>query len=131
MPSLNLEDQIFGKLVVVDKVGKDKHGCNLWYCLCECGGFRTVSSGKLTAGKVTHCGCEKPANLRDLTGQKFGMLTPLYIDPKNKGRRVKWICQCDCGKFKSVIGWSLTSGNTQSCGCLVGKYRKGEKAKLD
>jgi hypothetical protein len=29
-----------------------------------------------------------------------------------------WKCVCDCGKFTSVIGMSLMSGDTKSCGCL-------------
>jgi hypothetical protein len=28
------------------------------------------------------------------------------------------MCQCSCGNTKAVRGTSLTSGNTQSCGCI-------------
>ena len=27
-------------------------------------------------------------------------------------------CRCDCGAEVTVTAWSLTSGNTRSCGCL-------------
>ena len=29
------------------------------------------------------------------------------------------MCKCDCGTEFEVLGGSLTSGNTKSCGCLV------------
>jgi hypothetical protein len=29
-----------------------------------------------------------------------------------------WFCQCECGKTHKANGTSLTSGRTQSCGCL-------------
>lgn len=59
--------------------------------------------------------------LRDLTGQKFGRLTVLYRDetkPKGHGKPVYWVCQCECGNIKSIYAHSLTTGKTQSCGCL-------------
>ena len=59
--------------------------------------------------------------LRDLTGQKFGRLTVLHRDesrPKGHGKPVYWVCQCECGNVKSIYAHSLTTGKTQSCGCL-------------
>lgn len=54
--------------------------------------------------------------LIDLTGQKFGRLTVLERDLNRKG--VYWICRCDCGNVKSILGQHLKSKHTQSCGCL-------------
>ena len=31
-----------------------------------------------------------------------------------------WICRCVCGKCKQIVGYSLVSGNTTSCGCQRG-----------
>lgn len=59
--------------------------------------------------------------LMDLTGQKFGRLTVIERDnskPKGHGKPVYWICQCDCGKIKSIKADHLRRGYTQSCGCL-------------
>ena len=49
---------------------------------------------------------------KDLTGKKFGMLTPIeWI------RGGHWRCICDCGKETIVRTSSLLSGRTKSCGC--------------
>jgi hypothetical protein len=34
----------------------------------------------------------------------------------DSGARVKWMCHCACGTFKSVLGSNLTTGLTKSCG---------------
>lgn len=54
----------------------------------------------------------------DLTGQRFGRLLVLGFDKKDRFRQFMWLCKCDCGNVVSVRGYSLRSGNTQSCGCL-------------
>ena len=56
------------------------------------------------------------SKLIDITGQKFGRLTVLHRDTERKGATY-WICQCDCGKIKSVKGSSLKRGEIVSCGC--------------
>lgn len=44
---------------------------------------------------------------------------------ENAGNRVRWACQCDCGKQVNVLGSSLRPGVTVSCGCS-----KREKARV-
>ena len=57
--------------------------------------------------------------LIDLTGNKYGRLTVLYKDIKRKTNNGSyWVCQCDCGKIKSVKSSSLRRGEIESCGCL-------------
>lgn len=63
--------------------------------------------------------------IKDLTGQKFGRLTPLRWE-KGYDLTTWWICQCDCGQEHFVRGTSLTNGDTKSCGCIG----RGRKAKL-
>ena len=53
----------------------------------------------------------------DLTGQKFGRLTVLYRGVNLKPRVTRWVCQCDCGKIKTVTAGNLKAGTTVSCGC--------------
>ena len=54
----------------------------------------------------------------DLTGQRFGKLTVLKIDPdfvSASGKHTKWLCQCDCGKIKSVQSNHLKDGSQSAC----------------
>lgn len=55
-----------------------------------------------------------------LTGKKFGKLTVIKELP-SENLESKWLCQCDCGNKKEVIGWHLTKGIVNSCGCLISK----------
>jgi hypothetical protein len=54
----------------------------------------------------------------DLTGQRFGRLTVLRFAGIDKHRNALWLCRCDCGEERVVIGANLRSGHTTSCKCL-------------
>lgn len=59
--------------------------------------------------------------LIDLTGQRFEKLVALEYRGKSK-----WLCRCDCGTEKEILGHDLRSGHTCSCGCMRGaKARHG------
>jgi len=53
----------------------------------------------------------------DITGQKFGRLTVLFLCKERKNGHRVWCCQCECGKITFPKGIQLYSGRTQSCGC--------------
>ena len=53
----------------------------------------------------------------DLTGKRFGKLVAISKAPSRNGKTF-WLCQCDCGNQKEIQTNNLTSGATQSCGCL-------------
>jgi hypothetical protein len=62
----------------------------------------------------------------DLTGQTFGRLTVVALDPvRDNGGKRRWRCVCDCGAEKVVMRSSLRKGTTVSCGCS-----KRDRAKL-
>lgn len=56
--------------------------------------------------------------IRDLTGQKFGRLEVLKDSGLRNRGNIIWLCKCECGSFKKIAGRNITSGKTQSCGCL-------------
>lgn len=64
--------------------------------------------------------------MKNLIGQRFGMLT--VLDRESKNNHVVWICRCDCGNMKKARTASLVSGETRHCGCQTGKNIS--KAKL-
>lgn len=53
----------------------------------------------------------------DLTGQRFGRLTPIRIGERQGSSRM-WICVCDCGRENVVRTAHLLGGRVKSCGCL-------------
>ena len=48
-----------------------------------------------------------------LPGKRYGRLVAIREDVDKK-----WLCKCDCGNTKVILGASLKSGVTRSCGCL-------------
>lgn len=54
----------------------------------------------------------------DLTGRTFGRLSVIARDSLTSYGQSKWLCLCVCGEQKRVFGNALTTGVTQSCGCL-------------
>lgn len=56
----------------------------------------------------------------DLSGSCFGKLQVLHKESESSGKRVKFVCRCECGNIKPVLSSLLTRGKAISCGC----YRK-------
>ena len=114
---INLQGQKFGRLTVLQRVkinGKGK-----WKCQCECGNIVYTQGNKLTSGNTKSCGCLKYKNMpKDLTGKKFGRLQVLSLAGTDRKQNTIWHCRCECGKYTDVVRYDLTSGHTQSCGCL-------------
>lgn len=92
----------------------------------------------METGKVKSCGhlvaetarsllIGKPAlnknMIVDLTGQQFGFLKAISLSGKikriNGSSRNLWECECICGRTSYVTSSDLTSGNTNSCGCIT------------
>ena len=53
-----------------------------------------------------------------LSNMKFGRLTVIKEVPVEKGKPRKYLCKCECGKYKTVIKYNLVNGRTKSCGCI-------------
>lgn len=54
----------------------------------------------------------------DLAGQKFNHLTVIKKADEQDGKRVMWVCRCDCGKETLASTNDLRAGHKKSCGCL-------------
>ena len=55
---------------------------------------------------------------QDITGKRFGRLTVIERSNNTKHKKARWRCRCTCSSECIVIAGSLTSGRTQSCGCI-------------
>lgn len=135
--TLDLAGQKFGRLTAIKideaksrewrkQTGKQQH---IWLCKCECGNEEVyVSTSNLTRGDTQSCGClqrdrAKEANLKDIAGQRFGMLTVIErcndqtICGEDKKKRNYWRCLCDCGNEAYYTTNQLTSMRKRNCGC--------------
>jgi hypothetical protein len=56
---------------------------------------------------------------RDIRNQRFDRLVAIsYVTPE------RWLCICDCGTSKVVIGSDLRRGKIRSCGCILRELKK-------
>jgi hypothetical protein len=55
----------------------------------------------------------------DLAGRRFGRWLVVGLSGESVSRKPKWNCVCDCGTARAVLGGSLRSGKSASCGCLA------------
>ena len=122
---INLEGMKFNRLTVIGPAGTDGRQHRLWECKCDCGGTTFATTSDLRHGHKKSCGClKRVSHAKDITGQRFGMLTVMKRAGTNKHRKALWKCKCDCGRTTVVSSVDLVTGNTKSCGCLGKHYAK-------
>lgn len=68
----------------------------------------------------------------DITGHRFGRLVATR---RHKQRPSFWVCKCDCGRTKSVLGSELRRPphhkGTRSCGCLLVETQRARFRKMN
>lgn len=136
-----------------------KYKFSFWECKCTaCGDTKIVSGVQLSSWKNPHCGClthehfsermkkrwrENPPKMKtgkdcptfkDLTGQKFGMLTAISYIPEMSGANHKhaqsfYNFKCDCGNIRACNANSVKIGSITHCGCLTKKHRDASSLK--
>lgn len=125
---IDLVGQKFGALTVIERAPKpegSKSSSAFWLCQCDCGVKKIISGNVLKMGKARSCGCMtsrllSESHMKDITGQKFGHL--LVLAPASRPEHCSspgayFLCRCDCGHEKIIMGKSLREGKTISCGC--------------
>ena len=66
---------------------------------------------------------------KNRTNDNYGRLTVVsHAGKDNRGKHL-WLCKCTCGKEKVVVGDNLSSGKSNSCGCLKAEFlaKKGNQ----
>lgn len=56
--------------------------------------------------------------IKELTGKIFGRWTVIKYIRQNERHDSVWLCKCQCGTVREVVGGSLRGGVSLSCGCL-------------
>lgn len=64
-------------------------------------------------------------------GSRFGLWTVIERVASDSNWNDKWLCRCDCGTVKPVLGCTLRNGQTTNCGCrrLVSQESKAATRK--
>jgi len=122
----DLTGQRFGRLTVIHPSEKKKWGAYLWDCVCDCGKEYAAHTRSLLTGRTRSCGClhkdtltrRNSLKFNDLTGKRFGRLLVIKRAEERVNGKISWVCECDCGETKILIGQNLTKGSVNSCGCL-------------
>lgn len=125
----DLKGMRFGRLTVLEEVGRNKYGKVLWKTVCDCGNIKMASSGELLNDHVHSCGCLKREQTierctKPMIEKTFGRLTVLEKAYTKKGKGAYYKCLCSCGNTVIVQGSMLRSKNTTSCGCYAKERRQ-------
>ena len=120
--NVDLTGQRFGKLTVIRHEGygvrNNGHNYKTWLCKCDCGNEVIVRTSYLTLGETKSCGCLKSEiGKYHYEGMKFGNLTVIKEEGRDKNGNVIWLCKCDCGNDFYTTSVYLRRGFSTSCGC--------------
>lgn len=66
MKRLQVEGQVFGRLIAVEFSGIGKFKYAMWRCLCECGKEVVVAGHRLVSGVTKSCGCLQGDHMRTI-----------------------------------------------------------------
>lgn len=69
--TIDLTGQRFGRLVVLEYAGKDKHRAFLWLCRCDCGEIKVVRASGLRTGHTKSCNCLHREKSKELATKNF------------------------------------------------------------
>lgn len=136
----NLVGRRFNDWLVVGYLGRTPMSRErLWLCRCICGSTGELSSHQLKKGLSKRCGDCVAMDLRaqrasdkltwmhrllgerigskpvDLTGQRFGAWTVLFLSGYAKASDRLWMCLCACGRTASVYQNQLQRGQSTRC----------------
>jgi hypothetical protein len=120
----------FGLLVVKhESEERSASGGMIWNCICDCGNEISVRALSLRHRNTKSCGCLSSLKEEEhYIGQRFDRLVVIAKGNKTEFGHQKWICRCDCGNEKEIIGFNLGDSKgeyrTRSCGCYSIEVRE-------
>lgn len=148
-PSVAYVGRKFGRLTVVRVLEPDEHRHVRLECICDCGNSYRGLVGNISRGLTSSCGClrreratarllsneamkaarirtaeEAAINRQAFVGRVFARLTVVGFEVD--GKKVRYRCQCACGRETITARANLERGHTKSCGCLQ-IYRHPER----
>ena len=127
--------QKYGRLTAISYVGII-NGMATYTFKCDCGNIIDEPISRVKNGNTKSCGClqrekaisrwNKYREELDVIGQKFGRLIALeFVGIDNQAAMYRF--KCDCGNTVVLPLHSVSSGNTNSCGCILKELRDETK----
>lgn len=110
----------FGKLVAVERIGRNSAGAVLWRLQCDCGGETTSTTGNFRAGNKRSCKCGAGKSAL-IHGMRYTRLYSIWQSMKQRcfrkshpcyhryGGRGITICQ-EWLQFEPFRDWALANG---------------------
>lgn len=119
----DLTGKRYGRLLVLEEGPRNSRGEITWKCQCDCGAIKYPTTGHLNSGDTQSCGClqrdrTSEASRFHLENMRFGKLLVTEYLGSDKNQHSLWKCLCDCGQETISLGYQLTQGKKQSCGCV-------------
>jgi len=122
---LDLIGKTINDLTILQENGRKKSGHIMYLCECSCGKIVTKNGSSIYNGLIKSCGNRsihkgkgENGEYKHIDGMRFGKLVAIKpVGNCRTSKRKLWLCECDCGNFKTIDGHSLRIGNTTSCGC--------------
>lgn len=116
VPKFDYTNQTFNNVTFIKYLPKTG---GKWLLRCKCGKEIVKYPTRYISGRYKSCGC-LGQRIKDLTGLRCHQLTVIKAIRVNF-KRLKWLCQCDCGNTKIVCSKNLKNKTVFSCGCLKDK----------
>lgn len=115
---IDLTGATVGEWTVLRRADNTARGTARWLVRHRCGREKVARSDGLRSGTVG-CACiPRPSRLSDdLTGRSFGLWTVLSRAENTADGHPRWNARCACGRERVVLGGTLRSGGSRSCGC--------------
>lgn len=113
MKIIDLTGRRYGDFTIIDRIRTENDKYHKWICRCICGNEIILDSYYIrNVWKGTDCGCKTT-----LVGKTFGKLKIIEKVGKKINTLSNYICQCECGKFRTYRATYLLYGKVKSCGC--------------
>lgn len=121
----DLSGEKYGRLLVIERHGSNKHQKANWLCECDCGNQKIVNTGALHSGQTRSCGClhkEELGDLRRTHGMSNSRLYKIWAGIKkrcycSKSHNYQWyggkgIGVCDDWRenFAVFRDWAICNG---------------------
>lgn len=127
--ALDLASQKFGKLTVLERLGKNDLGHYIWRCRCDCGNYVDAVGYAVKNGSWQSCGkCGKRPVERsvNIAGQVVGDYMAVER-VGTYGTSAKWRCVCTtCGSEKEQGAYQFRIGKRASCPKCTAGMKRGE-----